>query len=150
MTSANERAHDQVATARSAALDLLGLPEHPGPAQILAAYRRLARATHPDATGRTDPAAGQGFVELHDAFELLTQPHRDEPHGEQPVGGPAEPAGPAESGTEPPARAAQPRPGTGWYGRVRTRRPIVAGPVIVTDPTGFPGDDHTDGVGNDH
>jgi DnaJ domain len=125
-------ANDFSVAAISAALDLLGLPGDASQAQILAAYRRLARTTHPDVTGRTDSAAGEGFAELHDAFELLTRAQPAEPPGEQPVGGSAEPVRPAEGAAEALTRAARPRPGPMRYGRVRTRRPIVAGPVIVS------------------
>jgi curved DNA-binding protein CbpA len=141
-------ANDLPAAARTAALALLELSEGASPAEILAAYRRLARMTHPDATGRTDPAASQDFAELHDAFELLTQPRRGAPHGEQRVGASAEPAGPAQAAAaEPPARPARPRPGPVRQRRVRTQRPIVAGPVIVT---GLASSDRTHGVGDDH
>lgn len=140
-------ANDPPEAARTAALALLELSDGASPAQILAAYRRLARTTHPDATGRTDPAASQDFAELHDAFELLTQPRRGAPHGEQRVGASAEPAGPAQAAPKPPARPARPRPGPVRQRRVRTRRPIVAGPVIVT---GLAGSDRTHGVGDDH
>lgn len=148
MTPANEQDPGQVAP-RTAALDLLGLPHHASAAQILAAYRRLARATHPDATGRTDPAAGQRFAELHDAFELLTVAQHDESHA-QPVGHSAEPAEPAEPASHAPARPARPRPGPARHWRVRTIRPIVAGPVIVTNPTGVPRSQRAHGVGDDH
>jgi curved DNA-binding protein CbpA len=124
---------------------LLELSDGASPAEILAAYRRLARATHPDATGRTDPAASQDFAELHDAFELLTQPRQGAPHGEQRVGASVEPAGSAQAAAKPPARPAWPRPGP--VRRVRTQRTIVAGPVIVT---GLASSDRTHGVGDDH
>lgn len=140
-------ANDPPAAARTAALALLELSDGASPAQILAAYRRLARKTHPDATGRTDPAASQDFAALHDAFELLTPPQRDAPHGEQRVSASAEPAAAAQAAAEPPAPPTRPRPGPVRQRRVRTRTPVVAGPVIVT---GLTGSDRTHGVGDDH
>jgi hypothetical protein len=135
--------------ARAAALAVLGLSDHASPAQILAAYRRLARTTHPDATGRTDPSAGERFAEIHDAFELLMRPHREDPEGLQPAGGSAEPARPASA--PPPAHPAQPAqprgPAPVRDRSARVRRPIVAGPVIVT---GLPDSERTKGVGDDH
>ena len=40
---------------RAAALAVLGLPEQATGEQILRAYRRLAKATHPDANGLSGP-----------------------------------------------------------------------------------------------
>jgi hypothetical protein len=50
-----------------AALDLLGLGTDADPDQVRRAYRRLARATHPDVSATTDAAA---------RFDALTRAHR--------------------------------------------------------------------------
>ena len=112
-------------TARSAALALLGLPASATGAQIVDAYRRLVRATHPDATGRNDPGTAQQFAAIHDAYQLLTQPGQDS--ADEPVRafrarGPGdESATPAQPPLAPTRRRA-----------LRARAPLVAGPVVVT------------------
>ena len=114
-------------TPRAAALRLLGLPDSATGPQIVDAYRRLVRATHPDATGRTDAATAQQFAAIHDAYQLLTQPDEDEDAGR------VEPSPyrqPGEGAVE--ARERSPRP----HMAVRAhpaRPPIVAGPVVI-DP----------------
>jgi curved DNA-binding protein CbpA len=111
---------------RVAALAVLGLPARATGQQITDAYRRLARTTHPDATGRTDTAAGRRFAEISDAYHLLT----DDPAAEQAVaqGEPTSAGRTAGTGGSP----GQPRR-TRWRGRDRPGRPpIVAGPVTIT------------------
>jgi curved DNA-binding protein CbpA len=120
-------------TARTAALALLGLPETATEAQIVHAYRRLVRATHPDVTGRTDPQAAREFAAIHNAYQRLTQ--RAENQVENQIGDPVEgsvgssrqglgdeSAAAPEASRRPPmdVRAFGPRP------------PLVAGPVVVT------------------
>jgi DnaJ domain len=126
-------------TPRAAALALLGLPETATAAQIVHTYRRLARATHPDATGRTDPAAAQRFTAIHDAYQLLAEPAEHpaaDPAADaaaDPVGDPGEP--PARSyqpGVEPAARWDRPPPPPRGERVFPPGPPIVAGPVIVT------------------
>lgn len=112
-------------TPRTAALRQLGLPESATGSQIVDAYRRLVRATHPDATGRTDAATAQQFAAIHDAYQLLTQPDDAEEAG--PVA-PSPNRQPGEGTVE--ARA--PAPGPRMSVRAHPARPpIVAGPVIV-------------------
>lgn len=112
-------------TPRAAALRLLGLRDSATGPQIVDAYRRLVRATHPDATGRTDAATAQQFVAIHDAYQLLTQPagHEDASAVEtSPTGQPGEGADEA--------RAQAPQPPMAV--RTHSARPsIVAGPVVV-------------------
>lgn len=98
------------AAACAEALALLGLPRTATGEQVVHAYRRLARATHPDATGRSDPAAARRFAAIHDAYDLLT--HAAPEPARPPAGNAAE------------GRAAAPAFGA--------RPPIVAGPVVVT------------------
>lgn len=109
-------------SARAAALALLGLPETATGPQIVEAYRRLVRATHPDATGRTDPAAARRFTAIHDAYRLLAQP-ADDPVERSSGRDPAD-----ESDTP---RQQPPLPPMGLRA-ARERPPIVAGPVVVT------------------
>lgn len=56
---------------RVAALTTLGLAAGATDEQITQAYRRLARAAHPDLTGRTDAAAGDWFAAISDAYHRL-------------------------------------------------------------------------------
>jgi hypothetical protein len=110
-------------TERRAALATLGLPDHATGRQITDAYRRLARATHPDTTGRTDDQAGTNFVAISDAYQLLT----DQPDA------PAPAADGAPAPTPRTRRAPDPwqqRPGP--QRPASQRPPIVAGPVTVT------------------
>ena len=96
---------------RRAALAALGLASTATPAEVAAAYRRLAKATHPDMTGRTDADAAQRFDALTRAYRRLAADSPD--------------ARPAEPTSRPQAR---------W-----TRRPrhplVVAGPVVVVPST---------------
>ena len=112
-------------TPRAAALRLLGLPQSATGPQIVHAYRRLVRATHPDATGRTDPTTAQQFAAIHDAYQLLTQPARHEESGPlepSPTGQPGEGADEARAPAPRPPMTARAHP---------ARPPIVAGPVVV-------------------
>jgi len=110
-------------TARTAALAVLGLPPGATAAQVLDAYRRLVRATHPDVTGRTDSAATREFAAIHDAYELLAgQPAPDRPE-------PSPNRQPDDGTGRSRERASRPRTATRAF---PGRPPIVAGPVIVT------------------
>jgi hypothetical protein len=113
-------------TPRAAALRLLGLPDSATAPQIVDAYRRLVRATHPDATGRTDPTTAQHFAAIHDACKMLTQPDEDDAGRVEPS--PYRP--PGEGAVEARERAPRPRMAVRPH---RVRPPIVAGPVVV-DP----------------
>lgn len=96
---------------RRAALAVLGLASTATPAEVTGAYRRLAKATHPDMTGRTDADAAQRFETLTRAYGRLAADSTG--------------ARPAEPTSRPRAR---------W-----TRRPqhplVVAGPVVVVPST---------------
>src|SRR5512147_1623299 len=56
--------------------DVLGVPDGASPAQIKAAWRRLARTNHPDLTG-DDPAASRAattrMAEINEAYATLTR-----------------------------------------------------------------------------
>ena len=56
--------------------DVLGVEQGASPTQIKAAWRRLARANHPDLTG-DDPAASRlatrRMAEINDAYAALTR-----------------------------------------------------------------------------
>jgi hypothetical protein len=101
---------------RTAALAVLGLTEGATPGQIISAYRRLAKATHPDATGRADVGETERFADVSDAYHRLTEnAARD--------GGPPAVGRPTAS----PMRVSP-----SWFGPPGQRPPIVAGPVTVT------------------
>ncbi len=54
---------------------LLGVPRGANGDDVRKAYRRLARAHHPDANP-DDPAAEQRFKEIQQAYELLSDPEK--------------------------------------------------------------------------
>jgi len=94
------------------ALRVLGIPANSGPEQVAEAYRRLARATHPDVSA--DPDAAARFATLAAAYRLASASARsDSAH---------HPAVNVEPGADAPTREG------GWP---RRRPPIVAGPVVV-------------------
>lgn len=97
---------------RVAALTTLGLPAGATDEQITEAYRRLARAAHPDVTGRTDAAAGDRFAAISDAYHRLAA---EAPVRPRPPSTPNTPNTPSTPST-----------------RTRRRPPIVAGPVTIT------------------
>jgi curved DNA-binding protein CbpA len=78
---------------------VLGVDASASPSQIKAAWRRLARANHPDLTG-DDPAASRvatrRMAEINDAYAALTRADRSGRHGStsstdgSPFGGPAQ------------------------------------------------------------
>jgi molecular chaperone DnaJ len=54
--------------------EILGVDRHAGPGEIKAAFRRLARETHPDTN--PDPQAVARFREAAEAYEVLSNPER--------------------------------------------------------------------------
>ena len=52
--------------------DVLGVGRNAGPEEIQAAYRRQARANHPDVN--RDPAAEDRFKEVNEAYHVLSDP----------------------------------------------------------------------------
>jgi hypothetical protein len=123
---------------RRAAFRLLGIPAGSDQEAVVHAYRRLARLTHPDVS--TDPEAADRFATLTAAYQLASQPHTQ---GHTSA---------VESGLHPRA-SAQTREdlvdhwqaprwvlpdespmfvSSGAPAQWRQRRPIVAGPVMVT------------------
>lgn len=53
---------------------VLGVTRTADPSEIRSAYRRLARANHPDVN--TDPAAGDRFKRVTEAYAVLSDPTR--------------------------------------------------------------------------
>jgi len=53
---------------------VLGVPPTANSSEIKSAYRRLARLYHPDVN--TDPAAGEKFARIHEAYQTLIDPDR--------------------------------------------------------------------------
>lgn len=108
---------------RLTALAALGLGPDAAAHDIVSAYRRLARASHPD-TGDASPGS-QDFARIHAAYRFLTR-------GDSLAGAP--------SRDTPPAAAAQERhpsslaDSAAWdVAELLSRRdqPFVAGPVII-------------------
>ncbi len=109
------------AARRVAALAVLGLPAQASSRQITDAYRRLARTTHPDATGRADTAAARRFTEITDAYHLLARHPAEQAPTTQ------------EKAAAPPHPADRIRPGATW--RLQQEPPIVPGPVTIIPPS---------------
>ena len=123
---------DDTAAQRTAALAALGLAPDATPAEVTSAYRRLARAVHPDRSAHDD--AGARFALLAEAYRTARQVARQVEGAAAPHTAPhAAPHAAADRAPEPPgARAAAPRPATA---ATASTPPIVVGPVHVT-PTG--------------
>jgi hypothetical protein len=102
--------------------EVLGVARGADPTRIKAAWRRLARAHHPDLTG-DDPAASRvatrRMAEINDAYAALTRGLADEPID---AGPPADMGGGAKRrGGPPPPRPT--RPVTGRVDTTSTFRP---------------------------
>ncbi|MBN9110493.1 MAG: J domain-containing protein [Pseudonocardia sp.] len=54
--------------------EVLGIPRDAGADELQAAYRRLARANHPDVN--RDPAAEERFKEVNEAYHVLSDPEQ--------------------------------------------------------------------------
>jgi preprotein translocase subunit Sec63 len=102
------------------ALSVLGLPGSATAEQITAAYRRLARATHPDHTGRTDPAAADRFSQITRAYQRLAANAQANASSKAPVDQQAQRHTGQAIHVSPPTAPLWPKP------------PLVAGPVVVT------------------
>ena len=104
--------------------DVLGIESGASPAQIKAAWRRLARANHPDLTG-DDPAASRAattrMAEINDAYATLTRPTARDRSGGPSTGEEAtfESARPRRGGPPPPRPT---RPVTGRVDMSHTYR----------------------------
>jgi curved DNA-binding protein CbpA len=61
---------------------ILGVPSDASPKMIKKAYRRLARANHPD-HNPGDPAAVERFREISEAYEVLADVARHEKHDQE-------------------------------------------------------------------
>ncbi len=136
-------------------LVVLGVEADASPAQIKAAWRRLARTNHPDLTG-DDPAASRAatrrMAEINDAYAALTRSaDRQRGHGRPDAAGSADevpfaPDGPRRRGGPPapkPTRPVTGRVDTSSTFRVRNqavgnrgRRTTLPGqPPLRHDPT---------------
>lgn len=119
--------------------EVLGIGTDATGADITRAYRRLARAVHPDSRPG-DPAAAAEFQAVLDAYGLLSDPARraayDHQHRAQPTVHRASPGAPAAAGAAlwpfPPA-AASGQPAGPVHGAA-----LRAGPVRI-EPTWPPG-----------
>lgn len=116
-----------VPPSRAEALAVLGLPVTASPAEVTGAYRRLAKLSHPDATGRTDGDAGESFAAITEAYQSLTAADtaRRPPRGSTP-----DTASPANRSTTRPTPTPRIRHDSMTLGTPRL--PIVAGPVTIT------------------
>lgn len=125
---------------RAAALALLGLPGDASPREITQAYRRLAKATHPDhgnapaAADATGPGASdqQPFARLAEAYHALVSTPQTSPPQTSPSGRAATPEPSAHRAVTVPVRVRMTPEGP------PERPPIVAGPVHIT-PSSPPG-----------
>lgn len=85
---------------------VLGVSRQASASEIARAYRRAARATHPDSSGG---GSSDGFRTVNDAYETLRDPRQraayDRAHPPVRAGDPAEPSGP-DIVLGPPASAA--------------------------------------------
>ncbi|MDT7612386.1 MAG: curved DNA-binding protein, partial [Pseudonocardiales bacterium] len=52
--------------------EVLGVPRHAEADELQQAYRKLARANHPDVN--SDPAAEERFKEINEAYHVLSDP----------------------------------------------------------------------------
>jgi DnaJ domain len=130
------------------AFRLLGIPAGSDRETVAHAYRRLARATHPDVS--RDPKTADRFAILTEAYRLATE--------EPPP--PVAPASPASSARPAPASGGVER-GEEWraptWAMVRAVTlpssgdvpghgpPLVAGPVLIRPPGAAPGRGARDG-----
>lgn len=106
---------------QAAALALLGLGPAATPAEVVTAWRRLARDVHPDRSPDAD--AARRFAELRTAYETARAAVAEGPVDE---GDPAPvPRPPRRVVPETTVDAGETGPGS------RPRPPIVAGPVVV-------------------
>ena len=110
-------------TDRRAALAALGLAEHATAREITQAYHRLAKLSHPDATGSSDADAGLRFSTLAQAYRTLTGAEEEQS---------TEPATPSAA-SQPVENARRITVRVRSGGTTLPRRPpIVAGPVTIT------------------
>ena len=123
------------------AFRVLGIPADSDPDAVVQAYRRLARATHPDLSN--DPDAAECFATVAAAYQLVSQDpqtapisvriHEPEPGDE----GRAQGRAAAEAGVAwggPAVRRWARPPVTFLRARGEERPPIVAGPAWVSPP----------------
>lgn len=110
---------------RSAALARLGLSADASRDEIVSAFRRLARRTHPDVAESSDTRPDD-FSAVADAYRLLA----DDPAPEDTVGEVASAAPPAQRPTN------RPFSSHAWRSAGSAKPPpIVAGPVYVAPLT---------------
>uniref|UniRef100_A0A0D9Z4J0 J domain-containing protein n=1 Tax=Oryza glumipatula TaxID=40148 RepID=A0A0D9Z4J0_9ORYZ len=75
--SASVVAPDHVAAAAAASFyDVLGLHAGASAREIKDAYRRLARAVHPDASPHPAAASSDDFIRVHAAYSTLSDPDK--------------------------------------------------------------------------
>jgi curved DNA-binding protein CbpA len=119
------------------ALRVLGIPADSDPEHVAEAYRRLARATHPDVSA--DPDAAARFATLASAYRLVSATARsersehsaDRPHARG-MSSRTDPPTDVGSGLRTGFGRARPLGAVSPYLRAgRDRPPIVAGPVLV-------------------
>ncbi len=129
--------HSLPFNSRTNALAVLGLSGHPSRAQITAAYRRLAQATHPDAIGTGNEQAADQFSTINEAYHRLTD--GDRAAVSEQTSAPNHHAVPQPGIFRPP----EPKPTTGRAAaktlrghipRDLSQLPIVAGPVVIIPP----------------
>lgn len=133
--------------------DVLGVEAGASPAQIKAAWRRLARTNHPDLTG-DDPAASRAatrrMAEINDAYAALTRDsgrRGREGRTEATNGAPFEPGTQRRRGGPPPPKPTRPvtgrvdtsgtyRPRNQAVGNAARRTTLPGQPPLRNDPVG--------------
>jgi len=111
---------------------VLGLGQDATGAEVARAYRRLARAVHPDSRPG-DPAAAEQFRALSDAYGLLSDQARRAAYDRQHPPRPAwRPHGPGSAG--PDLWSVPPGMGPWAAGSPASGAPLRVGPVHVQPP----------------
>ncbi len=115
---------------------LLGVARGASREEIALAWRRRARAEHPD-SHPGDAAAAARFRTLAEAYQVLSDPGRRAAYDRALGHGQPAPGIPAR-GTRVPVRYPGRPPGAGPRARARTGPPLRAGPVRVDGPHSAP------------
>jgi curved DNA-binding protein CbpA len=109
----------------------LGIAPDASREDVVRAYRRLVRTTHPDVRP-ADPGASGRFRSLTDAYDVLSDPVRRANYDRARLAGAAPPPGPEPSAAPPPPRY------DAWdsaaAGSPPRTPPLWAGPVRVDPP----------------
>jgi hypothetical protein len=118
---------------RESALAVLGLADPVSPSEVIKAYRQLAKATHPDATGSTQPGAGPSFATINDAYRTAISTPRPDVAETTPTSPRSRPE-PTPAAPPPRSTPAAPTPAPRAPRWRRFGADIAVGPVVVSPP----------------